>query len=112
MREAIRDPIRFFRGKRDGYPRTVTVHFESGKTSLLGMTTVGRKKSTDGFEWGYSGSGPTALAMALCSRAAGTENAAAVIAVRDEIVATIPLDSWEVPLTRVLDTIARQRSGR
>lgn len=104
-----RDPIRFFRGARAGFPREarVTVHFESGTVALLAMTIAGKRKSPGGFEWGYSGSGPTALAMALCARATGSEcPASTVIAVRDSLLSSIESDEWEIPLTRVLDTIS------
>ncbi len=113
MNEAISNPIRCFRGTRsEGYPRKVTTHYDDGTIVLLLMTRAGRRKSPDGFEWGYSGSGPTALAMALCFRAVGTERGPTAIAVRDSLISPIESDDWELPLSRILDTIARQRSGR
>lgn len=38
-----------------------------------------RNHSPDGFEWGYSGSGPAQLALALCADALGNDPAALIV---------------------------------
>jgi hypothetical protein len=70
------------------------------------------RHSPDGFEWGYSGSGPSDLALSICWDALGYEpRPASVIAVRDQLIATIQGDEWELTLGQVMDVIAREREG-
>lgn len=73
-----------------------------------------RHHSPGGFAWGYSGSGPADLAMALCAVALGVPPGAVhpslYQTVKDDLIA--PLDQeapFELPWTRLLDAIARAK---
>lgn len=53
--------------------------------------------SPDGFEWGYSGSGPAQLALALCADVVGDERALRVYQrVKDALIAPIQEDDWSL----------------
>jgi uncharacterized protein DUF6166 len=64
----------FYKGTRNDVTRTATVNVEvrlkdNGKLTRLyrlAPRTRLRNHSPTGFEWGYSGSGPAQLALAIC----------------------------------------------
>lgn len=63
-----------------------------------------RNHSPDGFNWGYGGSGPAQLALALLAAALG-DDAAAEGLYQDykwEFVSKITVDNWTLPVTEVL----------
>lgn len=65
-----------------------------------------RKHSPDGFEWGYSGSGPAQLALALCIEVAGRGRAErSYQAVKDALVASIKTESWMLSGSQILAAI-------
>lgn len=49
----------------------VTVAYPNGRKELLPPCNVIRNHSPDGFDWGYLGSGPAQLALALAVHAVG-----------------------------------------
>jgi hypothetical protein len=52
---------------------------------------------SDGFEWGYAGSGPAQLAIALLAHHAGDKRAVEHYqAFKDEFVATLPKMRWTI----------------
>ena len=56
-----------------------------------------RNHSPSGFEWGYMGSGPAQLALAICAYALGDERAeSAYQDVKDQIVAGLPRQEWMI----------------
>lgn len=64
-----------------------------------------RNHSPDGFSWGYGGSGPSQLALAICAHALGDDDAA--LAVYQDFkwqeVARIPMDApWMLSKPYVL----------
>ncbi len=65
--------------------------------------------SEDGFSWGDSDGGAADLAMALCAEVmGGSQHPRIYQFVKQEMIA--PLDpelGWEIPWTRVLDSISR-----
>lgn len=64
--------------------------------------------SPDGFQWGYHGSGPADLARSICQDCLGYVPSPAVYQqVKDQLVATIQTDSFELPASRVMDEIAK-----
>jgi hypothetical protein len=67
--------------------------------------------SQDGFSWGDPGDGSSAdLAMSLCCQvmSAGCHHPMLYQFVKRELIAPLDPDlGWEIPLTRVLDSIAR-----
>lgn len=69
------------------------------------------RHSPAGFEWGYPGSGPADLALALCADAMGAiEPAFAVYQdFKWQVVALLPFSGWTIEQQAVLDVIARIR---
>ncbi len=66
--------------------------------------------SQEGFSWGSDDGGAADLAMSICSEVmiAGCHHPVLYQFVKRELI--VPLDpelGWEIPLTRVLDSIAR-----
>lgn len=63
-----------------GRNEVVRMHGEQGETCLLVTPLPERwdlvNHSPDGFEWGYRGSGPAQLALALLADATGNDNLA------------------------------------
>lgn len=57
-----------------------------------------RNHSPTGFEWGYHGSGPAQLALALCADATGDDRLALSIyqQFKRQIIAGLPRDSWDL----------------
>ena len=108
------DPIVTIRGRRrastlyrdvtNASHVTVEIVRASGKVEQLPHIV---RHSPDGFEWGYSGSGPTDLALAICAAVLGEEPSPAVIlAVRDALVSPIGTDLWELTAKRVHEVAA------
>lgn len=54
--------------------------------------------SPDGFEWGYSGSGPSQLALAICCEHLGDDNRAMEVyqQFREIMISHIHDDTWEL----------------
>jgi hypothetical protein len=109
--DEIANPVRTFRGLRQGLD-SAEVWMERADGTREPLPHIVRHSPT-GFEWGYMGSGPSDLALALCDAAtAGRVTSSRVyMAIRDELVAGIQADAWELPATRVLDAIARLTEG-
>ena len=64
--------------------------------------------SPTGFEWGYLGSGPADLARSMCAAVLGSMPSARVCDfVKVELVSGLDTDEWEIPWSRVLDSISR-----
>jgi hypothetical protein len=56
-----------------------------------------RNHSPDGFEWGYGGSGPAQLALAMLALVAGDELALAYYqAFKHEVVSWLPREGWTI----------------
>lgn len=101
-------------GKRTPEGCTVSVQGEIGRHPLPRCNAI-RNHSPDGFEWGYGGSGPAQLALALCVHALGGENVGrererALAIYQDfkwKFIATLPRDTdWEFTLEQVQKMIA------
>ncbi len=106
-RDEIADPIVTFAGRRvEGDRAEVWMVRRSHRIDPLPHIV---RHSPTGFEWGFAGSGPADLALALCDAATAGRitDAATYQGVKSALVATIDADEWDLPATRVLDTIAR-----
>ena len=70
--------------------------------------------SFTGFEWGYGGSGPAQLALALLARATGDDRLALDFyqAFKTEIVASLAEDEWTLTQEFILGWAASKRGGR
>ena len=110
--DELADPILMFYGCRQENDRAkVWFVRQSGETLPLPHLV---RHSPTGFEWGYRGSGPADLALALCDAATAGRviDAASYQGVTAALVATIEEDDWELPAARVLETIARLHEVR
>ena len=70
--------------------------------------------SFTGFEWGYGGSGPAQLALALLARATGDDRLALDFyqAFKTEIVASLAEDEWTLTQEFILRWVASKKAGR
>lgn len=61
------------------------------------------------FEWGYEGSGPAQLALALLADALGDENRALALypAFKEEVVAALPASAWRLSAFAIRETAHR-----
>lgn len=104
--QAVLDPgLVSFRGSRtrtettvelvdDGVPRPLPFH--------LGV----RNHSPMGFEWGYFGSGPAQLALAMCVELVGPIQAQSVYQfVKDALIAPLQTDKWHIQGFEVMEII-------
>ncbi|MGH7980129.1 MAG: DUF6166 domain-containing protein [Limisphaerales bacterium] len=72
--------------------------------------------SPDGFEWGYSGSGPAQLALAIVADYLANDEAALVIyqSFKFTVVSALPEKEWTLSgdeIEATLETIRRQNGG-
>lgn len=65
------------------------------------------KHSPTGFEWGYAGSGPAQLALAICADAIGDDERALRVYqfFKDAVIAPLDDDTWALTEVFVLDVI-------
>ncbi len=99
-----------YKGTRDGGNAQVTVD-----GAPLAPRNDLANHSRDGFEWGYSGSGPSQLALAVLAhhfRAAGDEPRLADAKARalyhtfkDKLIAKLQAEGWELDAHVVADTV-------
>lgn len=70
--------------------------------------------SPTGFEWGYGGSGPAQLALALLADATGNERDAIRLHQRFkfDVIAKLPRASWELTGAEIGKWYARNLGGR
>ncbi len=95
-----------YHGKRGGDHARVTVT-EDGTTRPLRHIV---HHSPTGFEWGYGGSGPADLALALCADVLGERPSVALYqAVKESLVCGIAEDEWHLSDVVLLDHIARAK---
>lgn len=75
------------------------------------------KHSPSGFEWGYAGSGPAQLALAILVDALGRTKIEKERAVRlhqdfkRAVIVKLPHEEWTLTQKQVLDTVARLEGG-
>jgi len=86
-----------------------TVHVvDSGRRSLLPPCNNIRNHSPTGFEWGYGGSGPAQLALALCVHALDGDARRAQSIYQDlkfRIVGRLESDRWALSKETIVQTI-------
>jgi hypothetical protein len=70
-----------------------------------------RNHSPTGFAWGYGGSGPSQLALALCADALGDDDVALGVyqAFKSATVAGWPGDRWQITDDEIAITVAQLR---
>jgi hypothetical protein len=80
-------------------------------TDKLPDATWVRNFSPDGFEWGYAGSGPSQLALAILVDAVGEDRA--LLLYQDfarAVVARLPRHAWELSADDVREWVAEQEA--
>lgn len=74
-----------------------------------------RNHSPDGFNWGYGGSGPAQLALAICANAVGEKRAQRVYQdFKFKVVAGLP-DAWELSradVVRIIEQLEAEDRAR
>ncbi len=90
--------MKVYTGRRTDGGCAVTVS-EGNHTHALDPRFDLRKHSLTGFEWGYGGSGPAQLALALAADVMGDDEAALDVyqRVKFRVVGRLPVEGW--PLT-------------
>lgn len=88
-------PALYF-GQRDGDGRCVVVVADGGERFPLDPRLDIRCHSPSGYEWGYGGSGPAQLALALLCHALASVNLAegCYQEFKREVIAGLPHQSW------------------
>lgn len=100
-----------YQGSRIGL--TCTVYRVDRRKSLPLPERTDIKNHSPGFEWGYGGSGPAQLALALCIDATGDVERSLSIyqQLKFALVARLPRDYWKLTRAQVLyhiEAIERQ----
>lgn len=72
-----------------------------------------RSHSPIGFEWGYSGSGPAQLALALLADQIGSDNETLMLYqdFKRTVVARLPLHAWTLTSQQIWRAIEELKSG-
>jgi hypothetical protein len=92
-----------YRGQRTDSGAVVLAEDDQGRTKPLPHRFDLRKHSPSGFEWGFSGSGPAQLALAILADALGAGKAQ--LCYQDfkfKVIAGFQADSWELSREEVL----------
>jgi hypothetical protein len=106
-----------YHGKRDKkdqlenivWIETVAVPGHLPNISSLPLRTDLRNHSPTGFEWGYAGSGPAQLALALLVDATDRRTALEhYMAYKNEVVARLPKAGWTIDRESILNFIRQQ----
>lgn len=96
--------MELIRGRIVGDVRTVEIVMSDGSgCAPLPVSQAGRKHSPDGFNWGYGGSGPAALAHSILAYVEGNQTADKLYTrYKSEIIAKIDQTSnWEIEVASV-----------
>ena len=118
-RGTLRDHMKIYRGYR-----RMHLSYEGKPISQKCVVTVSARplrqrhdirRHSDGFEWGYSGSGPAQLALALVADCCGRKYAIPAIyqRVKAILVADLPHDGWSLAQEQIEDAVdkAMQKVG-
>ena len=99
---------RMYLAFREGNRCTVAV-YENGQMSALTQRQGLINHSPDGFGWGYGGSGPSQLALAMCADALGDDREAVRVyqAFKNAWVALQQGDEWQISADEVRAIIHR-----
>lgn len=93
----------------------VTVHQE-GKPNRPLDPRFELRRHSDGINWGYGGSGPAQLALALAADVLGDDDAAQEVhqKLKSKLIAGLPKDGWSLSETQLRLAIAdiQQQRGR
>jgi Family of unknown function (DUF6166) len=107
--------MKTYTGQRTELGAVVLVRQEQVRTKVLRLRTDLRNHSPTGFEWGYGGSGPAQLALALCADATGDDARALKVYQRFKwrCISGIKGDKWQMSQDEILaavEAIENERS--
>ena len=113
--ETVTDDEIYYVGMRGRSPRVETrvwrLDRSSGRPLPLRLDVANH--SPDGFEWGYAGSGPAQLALAICCDIVGEARARLVYQFfKEAVIARIGAPSFRLSQTRCRAVIERLEAGR
>lgn len=92
-----------FIGVRTEVGTVVAREDDSGRVHSLPLRRDVRNHSPAGFEWGYGGSGPAQLALAILSDVLGAATALEVYQrFKFEVVSNLPAARWELTREEIL----------
>lgn len=93
---------------------SVTVREGLKRARPLPMRQNVRNHSPTGFEWGYSGSGPAQLALAILMDAFGKVEEERALRLyqkfKASVIAALPRDAWTLTHSQVMDIVAELES--
>jgi uncharacterized protein DUF6166 len=106
--------MKTYTGYRTPQGCVVKVHAGDGTARELPLRLDLRNHSPTGPEWGYAGSGPAQLALALAADVLGDDEAAQDVYqdLKFKLVGRLPHDGWSLTETQIrsaIDTIERER---
>lgn len=99
--------MKTYSGTRTASGCAVTVTDSYGRRRLDPRFDL-RTHSPDGFEWGYNGSGPAQLALALAADVLGDDDAALGLyqRLKFRVVGRLPADGWTLTADELAETLA------
>jgi hypothetical protein len=108
--------MKIYHGRRTEYGCAVDVE-ENGEVSLLHPRNDLRNHSPTGLEWGYSGSGPAQLALALAADVLQDDEKAQEIyqRLKFKLVGGLPHEGWVLTEDRIrsaIDDIRHEQERR
>ena len=100
--------MKTYEGRREGYAVIVTADGRPLRPRLDLWN-----HSPTGFEWGYGGSGPAQLALALLADHLGNDNEAVVLHqdFKRAIVARLPRSGWTLTSQQMQETVESLRQA-
>lgn len=100
--------MRTFHGIRTEHGAVVIVEGDEQNGRPLDLRLDLRNHSPTGFEWGYGGSGPAQLALAMCAAVVGDRRAQAIYQeFKSRVIAGISASEWWFDEEAVLRDIER-----
>jgi Family of unknown function (DUF6166) len=107
--------MKLYHGRRSEHGCAVDVE-ENGEVSVLDPRLDLRNHSPSGLEWGYSGSGPAQLALALAVDVLGDADRAQEVyqRLKFKLVGSLPHEGWIISEDRIRTAIEaiEQEQGR
>jgi hypothetical protein len=105
--------MKVYHGRRTEHGCAVDVE-EDGECSLLNPRLDLRNHSPTGLEWGYSGSGPAQLALALAADVLGDDDRAQAVyqQMKFKLIGRLPHEEWvltERQIREAIETIEQER---
>jgi hypothetical protein len=99
--------MKIYTGTRTPDGCLVTVQKDDGSTCELPMRLDLRNHSPTGSEWGYAGSGPAQLALALAADVLGDDEQAQDIYqdLKFKVIGRLPHDRWSLTEDQLLQVI-------